>query len=538
MSLDSAPVIVVGGGPSGLAAAMELAHHGVGVIVVEPRTEVTHTRPRAKTTNARTLELFRRWPGVNPRIRERAPLKVEWSKDVVFCTTLTGREITRIGNVFGLALDEDTSPETGQQIPQPILEEVLREALAGSPRVRLMFAWRATAVQQGSDGARVMVESDAGEVAVLEAAYVIGADGPRSVVRSALGAKFEGASLARPNISVTFDAPGLEDLVPMGDAVQYWVLNPASPGILGRLDLRGRWWAINTAGADAAAIAEADPEAAVHSLLGVNYPIDVVAVDPWVVRVLVADRYRNNRLFIAGDAAHMNPPWGGHGFNTGVGDAVNLGWKIAAVLNGWAPDELLDSYESERRPIAQQFVADAAENGKTGPTQLASDEIMGDQQTFDRVRGAAAAAIEETKRIEFRSEGLVLGVGYGPESAAQSSDGTDFVPIAAVGNRLPHRRLLDGTSLYDLLGPELTLIGGSEDAEELMRDAAARHIPLTLLDVPGEGLQDFFSSRLVLVRPDQHIAWVGDDAPSALAGQILDDARRGVQTARIIPTMK
>ena len=201
---------------------------------------------------------------------------------------------------------------------------------------------------------------------------MIGADGPRSVVRSWMGAKFEGESLARPNISVTFDAPGLEELVPMGDAVQYWVLNPASPGILGRLDLDGRWWAISTAGANAAAFAEADPEAAVHSLLGMDYPITVIAVDPWVVRVLVADKYRNGRLFIAGDAAHMNPPWGGHGFNTGVGDAVNLGWKIAAVINGSAPEELLDSYEAERRPVAQQFVAGAAENGKTGPTQLAT----------------------------------------------------------------------------------------------------------------------------------------------------------------------
>jgi hypothetical protein len=247
-----------------------------------------------------------------------------------------------------------------------------------------------------------------------------------------------------------------------------------------------------------------------------------------VVRVLVADKYRNGRLFIAGDAAHMNPPWGGHGFNTGVGDAVNLGWKIAAVLNGWAREDLLDSYEGERRPIAQKFVASAAENGKTGPSQLASAEIMGDQETFDSVRVATAAVIQDFKRIEFRSEGLILGVGYGSQAAAQTTNGTDFSPIAAVGNRLPHHRLSDGTSLFDRLGPEFTLTGAAEDAKGLVQEAAARRLPLTLLDAPGEDLHHVFSARLVLVRPDQHIAWIGDDAPASLAGAILEEACRGL----------
>lgn len=526
--LDSAPVVVVGAGPAGLAAARELVHHGVSVIVVEPRVDVSHDRPRAKTTNARTLELFRRWGRINSTIRERAPMKVGWSKDVVFCTTLTGREITRIRDVFGLALDRDTAAETGQQIPQPILEEVLREELEASPLARLMFGWRATAVEQDAEAARVTIESRTGEIAVLEASYVIGADGPRSVVRSEMGARFEGESLARSNISVTFEAPGLEKLVPMGNAVQYWVLNPVAPGIVGRLDLDDRWWAINTASADAAAFAEADPEAAVHGLLGVDYPIKIIAVDPWVVRVLVADRYRSGRLFIVGDAAHMNPPWGGHGFNTGVGDAVNLGWKIAAVVNGWGHDELLDSYEAERRPIAEQFVASAAENGKTGPTQLASSEIMGEQEAFDRVRSETASAIQDFKRIEFRSDGLVLGISYGPDAALQTTNGTDFHPVADVGNRLPHRQLADGGSLFDRLGRGFTLIGAADDGRELVMAAAARRIPLTLIDAAEEGLQEFFRARLVLVRPDQHIAWIGDEATEEDSVGIFDAITSGL----------
>ncbi|GAB3830061.1 FAD-dependent monooxygenase [Dactylosporangium cerinum] len=521
-------VLVVGGGPVGLATAMELDHHGVATVVVEPREHVSYLRPRAKTTSPRTMELFRRW-GLAATIRERAPLHIDWSKDIVFCTTVTGREVTRLTGTLGLALaGSDVTAEPGQQVAQPIVEQAMRDALdRPESNATLLLGRRAVAFDERESTVLVTLENEYGVMSTVEADYVVGADGPRSAVRTAMGAVYEGSSLPRPNISITFESAELGDLIPHGNAVQYWVLNPAAPGIVGRLDLNGTWWAIATYRPDEQDEDDAEVDAAglVHKLLGRELPIKVIATDPWRARTLIADRFRNGRLFIAGDAAHMNPPWGGHGYNTGVGDAINLGWKLAAVVNGWAPPELLDSYEAERRPIAQRFVAAAAENGRTGPAMLAVAGLMGDG--FDAVEAEVAAGIQEAKRIEFHSDGLVFGLGYSEYAEVQTTNGSDYVPVAAAGNRLPHTWLPIGQSLFDRLGPEFTLIGPSWHAAAFARHAERHGIPLAVLDDPSLGLDAFFSDRLVLVRPDQHIAWIGGPVPDAEAARILDHAIRG-----------
>jgi 2-polyprenyl-6-methoxyphenol hydroxylase-like FAD-dependent oxidoreductase len=518
-------VLVVGGGPVGLATAMELDYHGVDSIVVEPRETVSYLRPRAKTTSARTMELFRRW-SLADTIRQRAPLHADWSRDIVFCTTVTGREVTRLTGVLGLALADGVSAEPGQQVAQPIVEQAMRDALAKSERAETLFGWRATKLEDRGGRVLATIQDAAGVTSTVEAAYVVGADGPRSVVRSAMGAAYQGSSLPRANVSITFESAELGDLIPAGNAIQYWVLNPQAPGIVGRLDLTGTWWAISTARPDDGD-ARLDPAAVVRGLLGRDVPIRVIATDPWHSRTLIADNYRRGRLFIAGDAAHQNPPWGGHGYNTGVGDAVNLGWKLAAVLNGWAPADLLDSYEAERRPIAEQFVAAAAENGKSGPNALAVGALMGSDTEFERIRPAAAAAIRDAKRIEFHSDGLVFGMGYGRAARQQTTTGSDYRPVAAAGNRLPHRWLAPGESLFDGLGPEFTVIGAAADARGFADVAGNRGVPLAILDDPRFEPAAFFGAGLVLVRPDQHIAWIGDPVPATDPGQILDHALRG-----------
>jgi 2-polyprenyl-6-methoxyphenol hydroxylase-like FAD-dependent oxidoreductase len=534
----STPVLIAGGGPVGLATAVELAHHGIASVIIERREEVSWLRPRAKTTSARTMEHFRRW-GLADKLREAAPLPVAWSDEAVFCTSLLGPEITRIGSCFGLDLTgSDLVAECGQQVPQPVVEHVLREAVNQSLMARMVTGSQVVAVREGADGAEVDVSDHLGNKHRIQAQYVIGCDGARSVVRDAMGARYEGTEASRPNFNIVFRAPGLGDRVPHGPAIHYWVLNPDQPGLVGRLDLDETWWCI-AQGVDVET-GEADPERLVHNLVGEEVPISVLATDAWLARMLLVDRYSSRRLFLAGDAAHQNPPWGGHGFNTGIGDAVNLGWKMAAVLSGWAPEELLSSYEPERRPVAVHTIEVAARNMATLAPELADRRLTGSDDEFAEARPNVAAAIHATKTGEFHSLQLTLGYDYAEspivitedpsEVEAATSAETGYQPTATPGHRLPHRWMTPGDSLYDRLGTEFTLIGDLSGslAGRLVDEARSLDVPLSLLDVRGEEWGNRLGADLVLVRPDQHVAWRGNqlDNPVDVVRQVLGYASR------------
>jgi 2-polyprenyl-6-methoxyphenol hydroxylase-like FAD-dependent oxidoreductase len=517
------PVVVIGGGPVGLSLAMELRYHGVGCAVIEPRTSVSAVRPRAKTTSARTMELFRRW-GFAERIRSRAPIPVSWSSDVVFCTAAAGAEVTRFTGTLGLGLaGDDLVAEPGQQVGQPVVEQALRDALAEAGDARLLFGYRAIGVDQDADGVSVRVQDADGAVSTVRARYAVGADGAHSVVRPAAGAVYEGGNAGRPNLSVVFRSRGLGALI-AGRAVHRWVLNPAAPGVVGPLDLGDTWWAIATGRPDDDR--DADPVAIVRALAGADIDVEVLGTDPWQARSLLATAYRRGRLLLAGDAAHQNPPWGGHGFNTGVGDAVNLGWKLAAVLQGWAPAELLDSYEAERRPVAADTIRIASENALTVSTDLASAALMGGPQEFAAARPAAAETVQRTKRIEFHCLGLVLGYGYGSHALVQTSDGSDYRPVAAAGNRLPHHWLAPGDSLYDHLGSGFAVLGDLAGAGQLVAAAERRGVPVRRLDAGLVDARLRYGADVVLVRPDQHIAWLGGSLTTAGADAVLDAVLR------------
>jgi len=502
------PVLVAGGGPAGLSTAAELAHHGMSCLLVEPRRTVSANRPRAKTTSVRTMEHFRRW-GMADAVRTIAPLMPSWSDSVIFCDALLGRELTRFTECFGLsAMPDDRFAEGGQQVPQPLVEQVLRGHVAQQPTVETMFGAAVAELTEHDDHVTVVVRDEDGTELVVDADYVVACDGAQGVVRRALGIRYEGRSDQRTNFNVVFRAPDLR--TPLDRAVQYWVVGERTSGLLGHLDLDGTWWAI-APGIDAE-FGSRHTASILADLVGRPVEHEVVSTDPWTARMLVAERFATNRVFLVGEAAHLNPPWGGHGYNTCVGDAVNVGWKLAAVLHGWAGPALLASYEAERRPIAVQTIASAETNMGTLSTDLAARADLADD-------AALAAAIQAGKRAEFHSLGLVLGYSYAgspvvqpglappARSSPEPQDAGTYVPTAAPGARLPHTWLAPGESLYDCLGTGMTVLGPLASAHEQvagLRDhAAALGIPLEVVDAPpGYGWVNDF----LLVRPDQHVA--------------------------------
>jgi 2-polyprenyl-6-methoxyphenol hydroxylase-like FAD-dependent oxidoreductase len=505
VSIEKTAVLVAGGGPAGLAAAAELSLHGVGCLVIEPRAEVSHRRPRAKTSSVRTMEHLRRW-GLAGRVRDAAPLKVAWSQRITFCESLTGARITDFDGVFGLTTERDERfAEPGQQVPQPVVEEVLRTHLARQPGVELRLGHAVTELAEDGAGVTVRVSGAAGETYQVRADYVIGCDGFGGVTREQIGAAYRGRSDPRPNFNVVFRAPGFD--TPLGPAVQYWTVTAATQALVGRLDMDGTWWSIMPR--VSAEYGTAHAAELISGLFGAPVRHELLASDPWTARMLVADRFATRRVFLAGESAHVNPPFGGHGYNTSVGDSVNVAWKLAFVLRGWAPPALLDSYEPERRGVVEQTVSSAAANMAAMPADLAAD----------------AAAIHRAKSPEFFTLGLVLGYSYagspvvqacaGAGARARGPAGVDvqtYTPSAAPGARLPHCWLPAGVSLYDRLGTGFTLVGpaGPGDASVALFSERARalRIPLTVTVSPSEYP---WHNEFLLVRPDQHIAWRADD---------------------------
>jgi 2-polyprenyl-6-methoxyphenol hydroxylase-like FAD-dependent oxidoreductase len=534
-TVEHVPVVVVGGGPAGLAAALELDAHGVASLVVEPRVTVDPLRPRAKTTNARTMTHLRRW-GLADRLRAAAPLPVDWAQDVVFCSTLLGHEVRRFEHAFQLHGEpQEWAPEVGQQVPQPVIEEVLREAVAGSAHARLWTGARVTGVEQDDDGVDVTVATEDGRSVHLRADLVLGADGGGSVVRGAIGAAYEGSSGEKPNLSILFRAPGLAERMPYGNAVHSWVMAPGAAGIVGRLDLDDTWWAI-VQGVDVRTADDVDPVALVHTLVGEPVDVEVIATDPWVARMLLADSYARGRVLLVGDAAHLNPPWGGHGFNTCVGDAVNAGWKAAAVLQGWGGPGLLPSYEAERRPVAARTIADAGANDRALAHHFADPRLGEDGPEAEVLRKETAEALQ-VKDSEFHSLGLVLGYQYADSpivsddddgSGRPVDDPVHYTPSARPGCLLPHRWLTGGRSVYDVLGRGFTLVVLADaDVEAVQQEAVDRGIPLSVVrlgddDVPPgtPALEESWVGPLLLVRPDQHVAWRGGDPRAATAALV------------------
>jgi GNAT superfamily N-acetyltransferase len=300
-----------------------------------------------------------------------------------------------------------------------------------------------------------------------------------------------------------------------GPAVQYWVVNNSTPAVMGPIDLQGTWWII------AFNVEQEKGEQTARALIdgAAGAPVEarVLSNDPWTARMQLVDRARSGRVFLAGDAAHLNPPFGGHGLNTGIGDAIDLGWKLAATLQGWGGALILDSYEAERRPVQIAVIEEAVANMRVLANDLLADDIDAPGEAGERARRLADANIQATKHAEFHSLSLVLDLAYESSPIIDEAQTPDVSPgTARPGGRLPHAWIKPGISLYDELGDGMTLLVlAHEHARDVAAIAAAArdaHVPLRVLDLPDHRLTGY-GAELVLVRPDQYVAWCADEAP-------------------------
>lgn len=524
-------VVIVGGGPVGLTAAHSLGHYGLRTALIEPRLSPEEGSPRCKQLNPRTMEIFRHL-GIAGVVRSGAKVPFGWSDTATFATSLNGLPLERFDGVFSLRdVRSDDLAEQALWCPQNQAETTLRAALTGRNSVTPYFGWHLESIEQDTAGVIVSVQSDAGETRTIRAKYLIAADGARSSVRKQLGIELEGSTDAIQNMQVTFHAPELAAVHTQGPAVQYWVINPEVSGLMGQLDLEGNWWAIIL---NAPAMPSTDwLNTALTTMMGTEVPFDVLSEDPWTARMLVAQKYRANRVFLAGDAAHLNPPWGGFGANTGIGDAFDISWKLAAVLHGWAGEPLLDSYESERRPMAQRTIREAVKNMSSLGAALIHPDMLTEGPEGASARSDVAAAVRSLKTEELYTTGFVLGARYLDSpvicydaGAAPESSTTQYRPSGAPGARLPNHWLTNQTCVQDLLGHGMTLISLGSDAGTKAWTTAAQQldVPLICLPLHRPDLESALDARYLLVRPDAVIAWRGHRPPENIAA-ILDHVR-------------
>ena len=522
-------VLIVGAGPVGLALAIELGQRGIACLVIE-RNERVGYAPRAKTTNVRTREHFRRW-GIAGTLRAASPLGMDYPSNVVFCTRLSGFELTRFENAFYCAPGRNPLySEHSQWVPQYTVEEVMRAHAQSLPGVELRFNCELLSFSQDGERVQALVrDRQRGEDFHVSAAYLVGADGSRSLVREAIGARLQGTYGLSRNYNVVFRAPGLAQAHGLGQAVMYWQVNGDSPSVVGPMDRGDKWFFMPTGVPEGWKLEPGDAPALIRRATGIDLPYEVLSTDEWVASRFLSDSYRDRRVFLAGDACHLHPPFGGYGMNMGIADGVDLGWKLAAVIQGWGGALLLDSYERERRPVHDMVLDEAVTNHAMLGKQLWTEGMDGEDARGAALRSEAGARIQTAKIREFATLGVMLGYRYDDSpvivpdgSPAPGHDFVNYVPSSRPGALAPHAWMHDGSSLYDQFGEGFTLLAGKDAPaaaiEQIRLQARRASVPLKLVQAHEAGIAALYPTRFTLIRPDQHVAWRGNAWPGGADG--------------------
>lgn len=533
-------VLVVGGGPCGLMLVNELGRRGVRALLVEAKTG-TAFNPQANATQARTMEHFRRL-GFAQDIRDLG-LPPDHPTDIAYFTRFSTHELARLRLPTARQATASVKDLTGSwsaaelphRVSQKFVEATLLRHARQWPSIAFRHGWRLLNFDHRQDGVEAHIGAMDGQEALrVQARYLVGVDGARSLVRHKLGIAWGGATGFRREFmggkmfAVYARMPDFYSAMPHDRAWMYVSVNARRRAFMASVDGHSEF-AFHAAvhdGEDADCWTEEDARRIMAEAMGCAVPMEVLSMTTWTAgHALVAERFRDGRVFLGGDAAHLFTPTGGLGYNTAVEDAVNIGWKLAHVLQGRAPETLLDSYEQERKPLAERNTGYARRFADSVGLFRATPALEEDTPDGTRARQAASDYLNAHVRLEFNIPGVTFGGRY-DGSPIVVPDGTQpppdhpstYIPSACPGGRPPHGWLEDGRSLFDSFHTEWTLLAlGPEPPGHapFEQAAAAAGLDLRVVFHAAQHWRELYEAPLVLIRPDQIVAWRGEDASDA-----------------------
>lgn len=508
-------VIIVGGGPVGFGLALELGLRGVACVVVE-RYVTPQPIPKGQNLTQRTMEHFRAW-GLEKEVRAAAPIPVEFG---IGGLTAYGSLLSDYHyDWYQRALVRPYYVCDNERLPQYSTEAALRARAAQVPAITSLLGWTCERVTQDADGAQVEIADRDGARRVLRGRYVVGCDGARSLVRDQAGIAQTRNDHDKLMVLLVFRAPELNRLLARYKGKSFFnVLHPDLDGywlFFGRVDT-GDTWFFHAPVPVGTTRDNFDFHAYLERAVGAPFACEFEHIGFWDLRIAIADSYRAGRVFIAGDAAHSHPPYGGYGVNTGLEDARNLGWKLAAALRGGAGPDLLESYDAERRPVfastARDFIQKYIDSDRAF---LRAHDPVRDRGGFEAAWRKRQQGVEaEIYGFEPHYEGSPIV--FGPPGAQSGAIG-EHAFRARAGHHLAPQPLAGGVNVYDELGEGFTLLAlGAPEADVAAFEAAARArgLPLKVLrDTAGSPAAQAYAAPLVLVRPDHFVAWAGAQPP-------------------------
>lgn len=539
--------VIIGGGPVGCALGVELSGRGISCLVVDKDVEIPVAPVKAMYLNPRTMEHFRRW-SIAETVRNAATTPKGWQRDVTMATSLSGGEMGsfRQGFDFRATEESDDVAESAQVVMQPDTLRVLRTRLMQNAGT-LALGWECVALSQDESGCTVeLVEAGTGRRHVVAAEFVAGCDGPQSIVRTSAGIPRSGLGGLSANLLLHFRAPELLENPALTPAAFTSLYHPEGNALCVPIDREH--WCAHVAGYPVDVdLDELDVNAIITRIVGDGIAFELTFKGVYKVHERIADAYRSGRFFLAGDAAHLYAPFGGHNMNSGLGDAVDLGWKLAAVLQGWAGEDLLDSYEAERRPVALTNAKEASGNvarfvaaGKSAIQNMREFGHDGEGFEAEARRREWGTALWAATKPQYMSRGITLDQRY-QSKVVMNDDGpvapwnaSSYAVSSMPGHRAPHAWLQDGSSLYDRFGTGFTLVtlpGYETHAASFAAAASEMGVPLATLVLTDPVAQAKYASPLVLVRPDQHVAWRGTDSSAAhsVLGTVTATIRSAVE---------